>query len=156
MQQAGQPLVSINLSKPKIPIIISIDATLINQAITNIIKNAGEAIDARKQEGLANDTIGVINVIIKEDAESVVIDISDNGIGWPEDRSRLFEPYVTTRDKGTGLGLAIVKKIVEEHGGVMRLEDSTPFASSDIVGARISIDLPKLKVINIEAEQTTR
>ncbi|MEK9533161.1 MAG: ATP-binding protein, partial [Alphaproteobacteria bacterium] len=156
LQQAGQPLVSINFSKPKIPIIISIDATLINQAITNIIKNAGEAIDARKQEGLANDTIGVINVIIKEDAESVVIDISDNGIGWPEDRSRLFEPYVTTRDKGTGLGLAIVKKIVEEHGGVMRLEDSTPFDSSDIVGARISIDLPKLKVTNIEAEQTIR
>jgi len=143
LQQAGQPLVSINLSKPKIPIIISIDATLINQAITNIIKNAGEAIDARKQEGLANDTIGVINVIIREDAESVVIDISDNGIGWPEDRSRLFEPYVTTRDKGTGLGLAIVKKIVEEHGGFLSLKNSMPFENSDIVGALISIDLPK-------------
>ena len=50
-QQAGQPTVSINFSKPKIPIIISIDATLINQAITNLLKNAGEAIDARKQEG---------------------------------------------------------------------------------------------------------
>ena len=157
LQQAGQPLVSINLSKPKTPIIISIDATLINQAITNIMKNAGEAIDARKQKEMAKDTIGIINVMIKEDAESVVIDISDNGVGWPEDRSRLFEPYVTTRDKGTGLGLAIVKKIVEEHGGVLRLEDSTPFDSSDMVGARISIDLPKLtKVINIEAEQTIR
>ena len=157
LQQAGQPLVSINFSKPKTPITISIDATLINQAITNIIKNAGEAIDARKQEGLSTDTIGTINVMIKENAESVVIDISDNGVGWPEDRSRLFEPYVTTRDKGTGLGLAIVKKIVEEHGGVLRLEDSTPFDSSDIVGARISIDLPKLKkVINVEAEQTIR
>ena len=157
LQQAGQPLVSINLSKPKTPIIISIDATLINQAITNIMKNAGEAIDARKQKEMAKDIIGIINVMIKEDAESVVIDISDNGVGWPEDRSRLFEPYVTTRDKGTGLGLAIVKKIVEEHGGVLRLEDSTPFDSSDMVGARISIDLPKLtKVINIEAEQTIR
>ena len=158
LQQAGQPLVTINLSKPKNPIVISIDATLINQAITNIIKNAGEAIDARKKEGLANyDINGVINVMIKENAESVVIDISDNGVGWPEDRSRLFEPYVTTRDKGTGLGLAIVKKIVEEHGGVMRLEDSNPSENSEIVGACISIDLPKLKkVINVEAEQKLR
>ena len=64
----------------------------------------------------------------------------------PQDRSRLFEPYVTTREKGTGLGLAIVKKIVEEHGGVLKLEDAIPFENSEIlIGASISIDLPKSK-----------
>ncbi len=51
--------------------------------------------------------------MIKENAESVVLEISDNGIGLPQDRSRLFEPYVTTREKGTGLGLAIVKKLLK-------------------------------------------
>ena len=80
--------------------------------------------------------------------ESVVLNISDNGIGLPQDRSRLFEPYVTTREKGTGLGLAIVRKIVEEHGGTLILEDSTPFENGNIVGASISIDLPKPKKIN--------
>ena len=69
--------------------------------------------------------------------ESVVLKISDNGIGLPQDRSRLFEPYVTTREKGTGLGLAIVGKIVEEHGGTLILEDSAPFENGNIVGAYI-------------------
>ena len=75
------------------------------------------------------------------------MEISDNGFGLPQDRSRLFEPYVTTREKGTGLGLAIVKKIVEEHGGVLKLEDANPTKNSDIVGALVSIELPKSKKI---------
>jgi two-component system nitrogen regulation sensor histidine kinase NtrY len=82
---------------------------------------------------------------VEDGSESVVIKISDNGIGLPEDRSRLFEPYVTTRDKGTGLGLAIVKKIIEEHGGILKLEDSAPFENTGIIGALISIELPKSK-----------
>ncbi len=145
LQQAGQPSVSINFSKPEFPILLSIDATLINQAITNILKNAGEAIEARKQKNESPEEQGVINVFIKEKAESVTLEISDNGIGLPQDRSRLFEPYVTTREKGTGLGLAIVKKIIEEHGGILKLEDAGPFGSSDLIGALISIDLPKSK-----------
>ena len=88
---------------------------------------------------------GEINVLIKDNSESVVLEISDNGIGLPQDRSRLFEPYVTTRDKGTGLGLAIVKKIIEEHGGVLKLEDAIPFKNSNLIGALICIDLPKSK-----------
>ena len=145
LQQAGQPSVSINFSKPEFPILLSIDATLINQAITNILKNAGEAIEARKQKNESLEEQGVINVFIKEKAESVTLEISDNGIGLPQDRSRLFEPYVTTREKGTGLGLAIVKKIIEEHGGILKLEDASPFGSSDLIGALISFDLPKSK-----------
>jgi len=145
LQQAGQPTVSINFMKPEVPIIISIDATLINQAITNILKNAGEAIETRRLNNPHWDEKGIINVLIKDSVENVVLEISDNGVGLPQDRSRLFEPYVTTREKGTGLGLAIVKKIVEEHGGVLQLEDSTPFKNSEIVGALISINLPKSK-----------
>ena len=147
LQQAGQPNVTINCSKPKSPIIISIDGTLINQAITNILKNAGEAIEARKQKASLSSEAGIIKVVLKDEAESVIIQISDNGIGLPQDRSRLFEPYVTTRNKGTGLGLAIVKKIIEEHGGILKLEDAIPFDNSGIVGALISIDLPKSKKI---------
>ena len=147
LQQAGQPKVSINFFKPDSPILISIDATLMNQAITNILKNAGEAIEARKLKNESPEEKGVINVLVKENAESVKLEISDNGIGLPPDRSRLFEPYVTTREKGTGLGLAIVKKIVEEHGGILKLEDAIPFENSDLIGALISIDLPKSKKI---------
>ena len=147
LQQAGQPNVTINFSKPKSPIIISIDATLINQAITNILKNAGEAIEARKQKAPLLSEAGIIKVVLKDEAESVIVQISDNGVGLPQDRSRLFEPYITTRNKGTGLGLAIVKKIIEEHGGILKLEDAIPFDNSGIVGALISIDLPKSKKI---------
>lgn len=145
LQQAGQPNVSINFSKPKIPVIVSVDATLINQAITNILKNAGEAIGSRMLKEPSAKEPGIINVFLRENTESVILTISDNGIGWPQDRSRLFEPYVTTREKGTGLGLAIVKKIVEEHGGVLVLGDSDLFEKGNIIGASISIDIPKSK-----------
>ena len=145
LQQAGQPTIVINFSKPKTPLIISIDATLLNQAITNLLKNAGEAIEIRKEKKQYPDEEGIINVSLIDESECVLIEISDNGIGWPQDRSRLFEPYVTTRDKGTGLGLAIVKKIVEEHGGVLKLENSSPSRNSQIVGASISIEIPKSK-----------
>ena len=145
LQQAGQPKVSINFFKPESTILISIDATLMNQAITNILKNAGEAIEARKLKSESPEEQGVINVLLKENAESVTLEISDNGIGLPPDRSRLFEPYVTTREKGTGLGLAIVKKIIEEHGGVLKLEDAIPFENSNLIGALVSFDLPKSK-----------
>ena len=144
-QQAGQPNVLINLSQPNFPLIISIDPTLINQALTNILKNAGEAIETRMQSAPTSDHDGFIDVLVEDGSESVVIKISDNGVGLPEDRSRLFEPYVTTRDKGTGLGLAIVKKIIEEHGGILKLEDSAPFENTGIIGALISIELPKSK-----------
>ena len=145
LQQAGQPNVLINLSMPKLPVFTSIDATLINQALTNILKNAGESIETRLQTASASNHKGVIEVLLKNKSDVILLNISDNGVGLPQDRSRLFEPYVTTRDKGTGLGLAIVKKIIEEHGGILKLEDSAPFENTEIVGALISIELPKSK-----------
>ena len=145
LQQAGQPNVLINLSQPKLPIVTSIDATLINQALTNILKNAGESIETRMQDPSNSNHDGLIEVSLKNKSDSVVLNIADNGVGLPQDRSRLFEPYVTTREKGTGLGLAIVKKIIEEHGGILKLEDSAPFENTGIIGALISIELPKSK-----------
>ena len=119
--------------------------SLINQALTNILKNAGESIGTRLQTASASNHKGVIEVLLKNKSDVILLNISDNGVGLPQDRSRLFEPYVTTRDKGTGLGLAIVKKIIEEHGGILKLEDYYPFANTGIVGALVSIELPKSK-----------
>jgi two-component system nitrogen regulation sensor histidine kinase NtrY len=145
LQQAGQPNVLISLSKPEFPIISSVDATLINQALTNILKNAGESIETRIQNSSTSNDDGIIIVSLQESPNSIVIQISDNGVGLPQDRSRLFEPYVTTREKGTGLGLAIVKKIIEEHGGILKLDDTDPFEKSGIIGASVTIELPKSK-----------
>ena len=106
------------------------DRRLISQALTNIIKNATEAIGAVPLAELGR---GRIAVRVQHDGKDVVIDVIDNGIGLPkENRSRLLEPYVTTREKGTGLGLAIVGRILEEHGGRLELRD----ASEKTAGAR--------------------
>jgi two-component system nitrogen regulation sensor histidine kinase NtrY len=118
---------------------------LINQALTNILKNAGESIETRLQDPSTSNHGGVIEVSLKNEPDNIILNISDNGVGLPQDRSRLFEPYVTTRDKGTGLGLAIVKKIIEEHGGVLKLEDALQFENTGIIGALISIEIPKSK-----------
>ncbi|MCP5402624.1 MAG: HAMP domain-containing protein [Novosphingobium sp.] len=97
---------------------IACDRHQYGQAMTNVLKNAVEAIDAMARE--APETYrGRVNVEMRRDDEQIVVSITDNGIGLPQDRERLVEPYVTTREKGTGLGLAIVNKIVEEHGGEM-------------------------------------
>jgi len=106
------------------------DRRLISQALTNIIKNATEAIAAVPPEELGK---GSIRVFVARESDDIVIDIVDNGIGLPkENRSRLLEPYVTTREKGTGLGLAIVGRIVEEHGGHIEMHD----AAEKIAGQR--------------------
>jgi two-component system nitrogen regulation sensor histidine kinase NtrY len=106
------------------------DRRLISQALTNIVKNATEAIGAVPPTELGR---GRITVRAQRDDKEVVIDVIDNGIGLPkENRARLLEPYVTTREKGTGLGLAIVGRILEEHGGRLELRD----ASDKIPGVR--------------------
>jgi two-component system nitrogen regulation sensor histidine kinase NtrY len=106
------------------------DRRLISQALTNIIKNATEAIAAVPPGELER---GRIVVRAQRDGREIIIDVMDNGIGLPkENRARLLEPYVTTREKGTGLGLAIVGRILEEHGGRLELRD----ASEKISGAR--------------------
>ncbi|VWX51605.1 ATP-binding protein [Novosphingobium sp. 9U] len=102
---------------------IDCDRHQYGQAMTNVLKNAVEAIDAKaKEAAAAADDVhyaGRINVQLEVLSAAVLVRITDNGIGLPQDRDRIIEPYVTTREKGTGLGLAIVNKIVEEHGGEM-------------------------------------
>ncbi len=106
------------------------DRRLISQALTNVIKNSTEAIGAVPSAELQRGRI-VVNA--QRDGTAIVIDVIDNGVGLPkENRARLLEPYVTTREKGTGLGLAIVGRILEEHGGRLELRD----ASEKIAGAR--------------------
>jgi two-component system nitrogen regulation sensor histidine kinase NtrY len=98
------------------------DRRLISQALTNIIKNATEAIAAVRPAELGH---GRIIVAARREGREAIIDVVDNGIGLPkENRARLLEPYVTTREKGTGLGLAIVGRILEEHGGRIELRDA--------------------------------
>ncbi len=137
---------------PEAPCSIEIDATMISQAVTNLIKNAGEAIESLTERGAPDGYAPEVRVEMEPEADAVTIRISDNGIGLPEDRARLFEPYVTTREKGTGLGLPIVKKIIEEHGGTLALTDAAPFDGSGRHGAMAVIRLPRARA----RRETTR
>ena len=117
LQRVGNPDIDIEIEPREEPMPAQFDRRLISQALTNIIKNATEAIAAVPPAELGR---GRIHVSADARATTIVIDVIDNGIGLPkENRNRLLEPYVTTREKGTGLGLAIVGRILEEHGGRM-------------------------------------
>lgn len=142
LQQAGQPDVKIILDLPETSIVSQVDATMISQALTNLIKNAGEAIESLKEKGTAEGFKPQIRVKMEMGEINAHISIADNGIGLPEDRARLFEPYVTTRSEGTGLGLPIVKKIIEEHGGSLTLSDAPVFDGQTHAGAMALIRLP--------------
>jgi two-component system, NtrC family, nitrogen regulation sensor histidine kinase NtrY len=102
------------------PVLIS-DRRQLGQAITNILKNATESIEERKK---SDDARGEISVVLREEDDRIFVEIADNGIGLPDDRDRIMEPYITNRATGSGLGLAIVKKIVEEHYGEIILSDA--------------------------------
>ncbi len=122
LQRVGNADLDIEVEIAEDPMPARFDRRLISQGLTNIIKNAGEAVAAVPADQLGRGRIVVSAARI--DSENV-IDVIDNGIGLPkENRSRLLEPYVTTREKGTGLGLAIVGKILEEHGGRIELRDA--------------------------------
>ncbi len=114
------------------------DETMMSQVFNNVLKNAAEAIEAQSQSAEA-DYHPEVRVNIVSDGSTLTVQVQDNGIGLPEQRAKLFEPYVTHRDKGTGLGLSIVKKIVEEHGGAMELRDAPVFDGNDSFGAEVRI-----------------
>ena len=129
------------LELPESPPAALVDRGLLSQALTNLLKNAAEAVEARLET--RPEPPGEVRVALRASPAGVEIEIADNGVGLPEaGRDRLTEPYVTTRAKGTGLGLAIVKKIAEEHGGALTLDDAPPFAEGAPQGARIRIALP--------------
>jgi len=127
LQRVGSPDIDIEVETEREHMPAKFDRRLISQALTNIVKNATEAIAAVPPEQLGR---GRILVSVKREGGDIVIDVIDNGTGLPkENRNRLLEPYVTTREKGTGLGLAIVGRILEEHGGGMELFDAPDVAS---------------------------
>ncbi|PZQ83682.1 MAG: PAS domain-containing sensor histidine kinase [Ancylobacter novellus] len=123
LMRVGNPEIDIAFDVPDAPVVARVDRRLISQALTNIIKNATEALGAVAPE--ERDEPPRIRVDVTSDDRMVTVNVIDNGKGLPtENRARLLEPYVTTREKGTGLGLAIVGKIMEEHGGGIELLDA--------------------------------
>ncbi|WOI56804.1 PAS domain-containing sensor histidine kinase [Palleronia sp. LCG004] len=142
LQQSGQAGVRITTRLPEGPVHADVDEAMIGQALTNLIKNAGEATQTLIGRGAPDDYRPEIRVAMTTSEEGVLLSISDNGVGLPEDRARLFEPYVTTREEGTGLGLPIVRKIIEEHGGTLSLTDAARFRRGAHRGARAEIRLP--------------
>jgi two-component system nitrogen regulation sensor histidine kinase NtrY len=130
LQRVGNADIQIDADLAEDPMPAKFDRRLVSQALTNIVKNATEAVGAVPAAERAQ---GHIHLSAFREGTDIVIDVVDNGIGLPkESRSRLLEPYVTTREKGTGLGLAIVGRIAEEHGGRIELND----ASAKVPGQR--------------------
>jgi two-component system nitrogen regulation sensor histidine kinase NtrY len=122
LMRVGNPDIDFEAEIKDDPMRAQFDRRLISQALTNIIKNASEAIEAVPPEELGK---GKIEVVAAIEGDDIVIDVIDNGIGLPKvARARLLEPYVTTRSKGTGLGLAIVGRVLEDHGGKIELHDA--------------------------------
>ncbi|WP_456754739.1 MULTISPECIES: sensor histidine kinase NtrY-like [unclassified Bradyrhizobium] len=125
LMKVAHPDLDIEADIKQSPLPAQFDRRLISQALTNIIKNATEAIEQVPPEELGK---GRIDVVAQRENDDILIDVVDNGIGLPKvARARLLEPYVTTRAKGTGLGLAIVGRVLEDHGGRIELKDASDF-----------------------------
>ncbi|HEY2482914.1 MAG TPA: PAS domain-containing sensor histidine kinase, partial [Caulobacteraceae bacterium] len=135
-QKVADPDVVLDVAEPPANLTLMCDGRIVGQALTNVFKNAGEAIAARRA---AEPRLhGHIRASIVVQPNGIAFVIEDNGIGLPaKDRDRLTEPYVTSRAKGTGLGLAIVKRILEDHGGELQLGDADPGP-----GARVRLLFP--------------
>ncbi|MDE0766590.1 MAG: HAMP domain-containing protein [Amylibacter sp.] len=141
LQETGQPNVTFKLEIPSEKIWVLADPAMIGRAITNLLKNAGEAIE--DSENKVSIKSGEIRISLYAHDKTVILEISDNGKGLPQDRSRLLEPYVSNRPSGTGLGLSIVSKTIEEHGGMFSITDAEPFSLGAQNGAKAIIKLPR-------------
>ena len=143
LHEVAHPGVSFVLDPPAGDFRMVCDRRQLGQALTNVVKNGVEAIESRRNRGehsLAGDRV---ELRLREGEGQVVVDVVDTGIGLPEDRERLTEPYMTTRVRGTGLGLAIVKKIVEEHMGEIAFLDRAGGGTH----VRIAFDTAKLAAL---------
>jgi two-component system nitrogen regulation sensor histidine kinase NtrY len=140
-QRVADPSTTIDLAELLPDAVMLCDGPMIGQALTNLLKNAGEAVAARR--AAEPKLKGRITARLVLGDSDLAFEIEDNGVGLPsKGRDRLTEPYVTTREKGTGLGLAIVKRIVEDHGGELTLLDA-----KDKPGARVVLRLPRIKSV---------
>lgn len=149
LHEVAHPEVSFLIDPPQGDIRLVCDRRQLGQALTNIVKNAVEAIEARRQKGEASPDGDRVSLRMSQGVEQLVIDVTDTGTGLPEDRERLTEPYMTTRIRGTGLGLAIVKKIVEEHLGDIAFLDR-PGGGTHV---RIAFDAERLAALARVTEQ---
>lgn len=129
---------------PTHPLDYYFDPLQLGQVLTNLLKNAGESVEARLANQPQNPMPGLIVMRITQDENQITIAVIDNGLGLPlgETRDRLSEPYVTTRSKGTGLGLAIVRKIMQDHGGTLRLQDGTEWIHDNLSGLNLGESSP--------------
>lgn len=140
LMRVGYPDVTIDMDLPDNKMMAQFDRRLLGQALTNIVKNATESVNAVEPQDRGGP--GKISIVLHRDeaASQAIIDVTDNGIGFPpENRQRLLEPYMTTRATGTGLGLPIVGKILEDHGGGIELLDN-PAGRGACVRMRIATD----------------
>ena len=146
-QRVANPELSVEMEEPAPEGMINADSRMVGQALTNVLKNAAEAVAARR---LADPGVqGSLRARLVSDGDQVAFEVEDNGVGLPaKDRDRLVEPYVTTREKGTGLGLAIVKRIMEEHGGALVMQDA-----SQLPGAKVVLRFPPLRKSQEDASQ---
>ena len=140
--QVSRPELDFELDLPHEPAVLLCDRRLLAQAITNLVKNAGEGIDTAFETDPGRTEKGRIVAKVRVKGDRLQISVIDNGCGLPkENRQRLVEPYMTTRVKGTGLGLAIVQRITEQHGGTLQLGDA-PKRGDKSHGASVRMDLP--------------
>ena len=148
LHEVAHPAITFTLEPPTGDFRMVCDRRQLAQALTNIVKNGVEAIEGRRNRGehsLAGDRV---DLKLHTQDNLLVIDVLDTGVGLPEDRERLTEPYMTTRVRGTGLGLAIVKKIVEEHMGEIAFLDR-PGGGTHV---RMSFDTGKLAALMRDAD----
>jgi two-component system, NtrC family, nitrogen regulation sensor histidine kinase NtrY len=143
LHEVAHPAIGFTLDPPHGEFRMVCDRRQLAQALTNVVKNGVEAIEGRRNRGEHSIAGDRIELKLHRDDDHLVIDVLDTGMGLPEDRERLTEPYMTTRVRGTGLGLAIVKKIVEEHMGEIAFLDR-PGGGTHV---RISFDMAKLAAL---------
>ncbi|UTP37735.1 PAS domain-containing sensor histidine kinase [Phenylobacterium sp. LH3H17] len=148
-QRVASPDIDVEMIEPAPEVTLLADGRMLSQALTNLLKNAAEAVSARM--ATAHDLRGHVTAQLLSSEQGVEIVVEDNGVGLPaKDRDRLTEPYVTTREKGTGLGLAIVKRILEDHGGELILTDALSGQ-----GARAVLKFPTTARVKTPAAPTS-
>src|SRR5436305_2331342 len=152
LHEVAHPGISFVLDPPQGEFKMVCDRRQLGQALTNVVKNGVEAIESRRNRGEHSVAGDRVELRLHQEDSHLVIDVLDTGIGLPDDRERLTEPYMTTPVRGTGLGLAIVKKIVEEHMGEIAFLDR-PGGGTHV---RISFDTAKLATLASEEQQATQ
>jgi len=149
LHEVAHPGISFSIDPPSGDIRLVCDRRQLSQALTNIVKNGVEAIELRRNRGEQHPDGDRIDLTIRREADQLVFDLTDTGVGLPQDRERLTEPYMTTRVRGTGLGLAIVKKIVEEHLGEIAFLDRAGGGTR----VRIAFDADRLAALATDDPQ---